>query len=358
MVYSSRVLALLLAVCIAVITSLFLSLFKSVDPNALVVTFFISFSVSYLLIFVVLEFLIFREINRIYNLINKLKRKELSDIGKEKSSGLNPLKSINEEIFSFADLKQKEIDKLKKLEAFRKEFIADISHELKTPIFAAQGFVHTLLDGAVNDKAVRNRFLKKAAKSLDGLDALVQDLLTLSQIETGQIKMRFENIDLHKLTEEIIDQFEEKEEKRDISLRIVSDSKKVWAYADWQRMSQVMTNLISNALKHSPDEGEVIVYFEQSKKYVTTSVRDFGEGIPPEDQYRIFERFYRVDKSRSREKGGTGLGLSIVKHILEGHNTKAEVESEPGKGATFRYKLPRAKIETHEARDVLKSEKS
>ncbi len=358
MVYSSRVLALLLAVCIAVITLLFLSLFESVDLNALVVAFLISFSVSYLLIFVVLEFLIFREINRIYKLINKLKRKELSDLGKQKSSWLNPLKSINEEIFSFADLKQKEIDKLKKLEAFRKEFIADISHELKTPIFAAQGFVHTLLDGAVNDKAVRNKFLKKAAKSLDGLDALVQDLLTLSQIETGQIKMKFENIDLYKLTEEVVEQFEEKAAKRDISLRLETDSKKVWVYADWQRMSQVITNLISNALKHSPDEGEVIVSFEQSKKYVTASVRDYGEGIPPQDHDRIFERFYRVDKSRSREKGGTGLGLSIVKHILEGHNTKAEVESEPGKGAIFRFKLPRVKIDTLEAREVLNSEKN
>lgn len=322
--------------------------------SALIVAFFISFSVSYLLIFVVLEFLIFREITRIYKLINKLKKKELSNIDKEKSFGLNPLKSINEEIFSFADLKQKEIDELKKLEAFRKEFIADISHELKTPIFAAQGFVHTLLDGAVNDKAVRSKFLKKAAKSLDGLDALVQDLLTLSQIETGQIKMHFENIDLYKLTEEVFEQFEGKANKKDVTLRIVTDVKKVIVYADWQRISQVITNLISNAIKHSNDDGEVIVSFEQSKKYITTSVRDFGEGIPPDHQTRIFERFYRVDKSRSREKGGTGLGLSIVKHILDGHNTKAEVDSEPGKGSTFSFRLPRVRPDTAESGDVIK----
>jgi two-component system phosphate regulon sensor histidine kinase PhoR len=127
--------------------------------------------------------------------MEKLKKKELSKIEKQNTSSLNPLKTINEDIYSFAELKQKEIDELKKLEAFRREFIADVSHELKTPIFAAQGFVHTLLDGAVNDKAVRSKFLKKAAKSLDGLDMLVQDLLTLSHIETGQIKMHFENID-------------------------------------------------------------------------------------------------------------------------------------------------------------------
>ncbi|MBL7858869.1 MAG: two-component sensor histidine kinase [Cyclobacteriaceae bacterium] len=355
MVYSSRVLALLLALCIALITSLFLSLFQSVGPTALLVAFLIGFSVSYLLIFIVLEFLIFREINKIYKLIGKLKKKELSSIDKQKSGVLNPLKTINEEIYSFADLKQKEIDELKKLEAFRKEFIADVSHELKTPIFAAQGFVHTLLDGAVNDKTVRTKFLKKAAKSLDGLDVLVQDLLTLSHIETGQIKMHFETIDLYKLTEEVFEQFEEEAEKKDVKLRIDGPPHKVLVYADWQRISQVMTNLISNAIKHSYEDSEVIVIFDIVKKNVITSVKDFGEGIPSEHITRIFERFYRVDKSRSREKGGTGLGLAIVKHILEGHGTKAEVESTPGKGSVFSFKLPRVKPEKTDHPDSFES---
>lgn len=345
MVYSSRVLALLLAFCISLITTLFLSLFQNITSYALIVSGFISLSVSYLLTFVVLEFLVFREINKIYKLMGKLKKKELSGLGKQKSGTLNPLRSINDEIFSFAELKQKEIDELRKIEAFRKEFIADVSHELKTPIFAAQGFVHTLLDGAVNDKTVRTKFLKKAAKSLDGLDALVQDLLTLSHIETGQIKMHFEAIDLVKLTEEVIEQLEDKAEKRNIILRIESNHHKVLAYADWQRISQVMTNLISNAIKHSNEGGEVLISFEQTKKNVTTHVRDHGEGIPTEHLTRIFERFYRVDKSRSREKGGTGLGLAIVKHILDNHNTKPEVESVLGKGSVFSFKLPKAKPE-------------
>ncbi len=289
--------------------------------------------------------------------MNKLKKKELFTIEKKKSAGLNPLKTINEEIYSFADIKQKEIDELKKLEAFRREFIADVSHELKTPIFAAQGFVHTLLDGAVNDKTVRTKFLKKAAKSLDGLDVLVQDLLTLSHIETGQIKMHFESIDLYKLTEEVFEQFEGKADKKDVGLRIENPPQKVIVYADWQRISQVMTNLISNAIKHSYDDSEVVVAFDVGKKYVTTSIRDFGEGIPPDHQVRIFERFYRVDKSRSREKGGTGLGLAIVKHILDGHNTKAEVESTPGKGSTFSFRLPRVRPESSESPEVIKTEK-
>jgi two-component system phosphate regulon sensor histidine kinase PhoR len=345
MVYSSRVLALLLALCISIITTLFLSLFKSVDVPALLVTLVIAFSVSYLLIFVVLEFLIFREINKIYKLVGKLKKRELHGIARQKTGALNPLKTINEEIYSFADLKQKEIDELKKLEAFRKEFIADVSHELKTPIFAAQGFVHTLLDGAVNDKAVRNKFLKKAAKSLDGLDMLVQDLLTLSHIETGQIKMHFEKIDLYHLTEEVFEQFEGKPDRKEINLRIESNNKNVLVYADWQRITQVMTNLISNAIKHSHDGGEVIVSFETTKKSVVVKIKDFGEGIPAEHINRIFERFYRVDKSRSREKGGTGLGLAIVKHILEGHSTRADVESTPGRGSVFSFKLPKNKHE-------------
>lgn len=355
MVYSSRGLALLLALCIAIITSLFLSLFKNVDAPVLLVAFAISFSVSYLLIYVVLEFLIFREINKIYKLMGKLKKKELSKIDRQKSAPFNPIKSINEDIYSFAELKQKEIDELRKLEAFRREFIADVSHELKTPIFAAQGFVHTLLDGAVNDKTVRTKFLKKAAKSLDGLDMLVQDLLTLSHIETGQIKMHFETVDLYELTKEVFEQFEGKADKKDVQLKIDVNRQKVLVYADWQRISQVMTNLISNAIKHSHDGSEVVVSFQFFKKNITTHVIDSGEGIPDEDQVRIFERFYRVDKSRSREKGGTGLGLAIVKHILDGHNTKAEVESELGKGSTFSFKLPRVKPDSTEPSDSHKN---
>jgi two-component system phosphate regulon sensor histidine kinase PhoR len=343
MVYSARSLALLLAASVAIITSLFLSLLDNVDTTALVVAGIISFSASYLLFFIVLEFLFFREINKIYKMMDKLKRKELSGIQKQRSGKLNPMGRMNEEIYSFASLKQKEIDELIKLENFRKEFVADVSHELKTPIFAAQGFVHTLLDGAVNDKNVRTKFLKKAARSLDGLDALVQDLLTLSQIETGDIKMKFDHIDLYKVAEDVIDQFEEKAIKKEIKLRIIGEGQKVHVYADAQRMTQVMNNLISNAINYTPEHGEVLVRFEVGKKNVTTMVTDTGEGIPASHLDRIFQRFYRVDKSRSRVKGGTGLGLAIVKHILEEHGSRPEVQSEVGKGSTFSFKLPRTK---------------
>src|SRR5882672_1949072 len=281
MIYSARSLALLLAASIALVTALFLSLIDSVGLSALLVASLISFSVSYLLVYVVLEFLIFRGINKIDKMMGKLMKKELKGIAKEKSSGLDPFEKLNEEISSFALLKQKEIDELKKLEAFRKEFIADVSHELKTPIFAAQGFVHTLIDGAVDDKNVRHKFLKKAAKSLDGLDSLVQDLLTLSQIETGDIKMKFDQTDLFKLCEEVIDQFEEKAEQKNIALKLVPDKhSKIWVHADEQRIDQVITNLVGNAINYTLEGGHVTVSFDVGKKNVTTLVTDTGEGIP------------------------------------------------------------------------------
>lgn len=342
MVYSARTLALLLAVSIAIITGLFLSLLDSVSGTELAVAALISFSASYLLFFVTLEFLFFREINKIYKMMEKLRRKELADLHEDRAGKFNPLGKINAEINSFATLKQKEIDELIKLENFRREFVADVSHELKTPIFAAQGFVHTLLDGAVNDKNVRDKFLKKAAKSLDGLDALVQDLLTLSQIETGDIKMHFENFDLFRLCVDVTDQFEEKAEKRKIKLSLNKDHHRIMVYADRQRISQVVTNFVSNAINYTPEGGFVSIEFDVGKKNVTTFISDNGEGIPESHLDRIFERFYRVDKSRSREKGGTGLGLAIVKHILEGHHSRPEVISEVGRGSTFSFKLPRA----------------
>lgn len=344
MVYSARSMALLLAVFIALVTVLFLSLIE-VGMTALLVAGLISFAASYLLIYVVMEFLIFREINKIHKMLAKVRKKELSDLAGQKTGALNPLKNINEEIIAFAALKQKEIDELKKLEQFRKDFVANVSHELKTPIFAAQGFIHTLLDGAMNDKQVREKFLKKAAKNLDGLDMLVQDLLTLSQIETGDIKMKFQTFDLVALCAEVLEQLDGRAKKKDIRLRLGDPKQKLLVHADPLRISQVVTNLVSNGVNYTPEGGEVTVSFDVNKKSITTFVRDNGEGIPQEDLSRIFERFYRVEKSRSREKGGTGLGLAIVKHILEGHSTKAEVESTVGKGSVFSFKLQRVKPE-------------
>ena len=336
---------ILLSLAVGVITALLLSFFLGASSFSSVATIFATTTVVALAAgYFAMRTLFARQLNDI--------RHKLEGLGIKVGSSDNladggSIDAITGALASYVQEKQREIDRLKKLEAFRKEFIADVSHELKTPIFAAQGFVHTLLDGAIKEKDVRKKFLKKAAKSLDGLDMLVQDLLTLSHIETGQIKMRSEEVDLYALTEEVFEQFSGKQNKKDVVLRIEGRTRKVLVRADRQRIFQVLTNFVSNAIKHSGENGEVVVIFSVRRKSVVTQVKDFGEGIAAEHINRIFERFYRVDKSRSREKGGTGLGLAIVKHILEGHGTRAEVESEPGKGSTFSFKLPRVRAEEH-----------
>lgn len=345
MLLNARAVALLLAICIATITTAFLSLMEEVPQLALLVVFVLGFSSSYLLTYITLEFFIFREVNNIYEVLNKLREQEFSFIDdSDTDRSAHPLKRINQEIYSYASDKQREIEGLKRMAVFRREFLADVSHELKTPIFAAQGYIYTLLDGAVKDKSVRSKFLKKAAKNLDGLDLLVQDLLTLSQLEIGQIKMDYASFDLVLVIKDVLDQVEGKAEKRHIDLRLGADTpSQVWVWADKQRIHQVIMNLISNAIKYSNEATEpggwVEVNIKEEQERVKVSVKDNGRGIPEEHLNRIFERFYRVEKSRSKGSGGTGLGLAIVKHILEAHQSKIEVRSSVGKGSTFSFLL-------------------
>lgn len=340
MQFNSRAIALLLSVCIATITTAFLFLVPNVSNTALLIAFLLSFSSTYILARLVLEFLFFRQIDNIYEYLEKIKE---GGFKFRKNSSVNPLKGISNEISEYAEKKQEEIERLKELESFRREFIADVSHELKTPIFAAQGFVHTLLDGAIYDKEVRKKFLRKAAKSLDGLDLLVQDILTISQIESGEIKMHFENFDMVSLCHEVIDQLESRAEKKGINLKLPKKySKPIIVRGDFRRLYQVMINLISNAIKYTKKGGQAKVSFREVDGKIRTTVEDTGRGIPKKDINRIFERFYRVEKSRSREKGGTGLGLSIVKHIVEGHNSEIVVKSEYKKGSKFYFDLEKA----------------
>lgn len=341
MLTTSRGISLILAIAISALTVAFLFLMDDATPTLLVVAGGISFSVSYILMNVTLEFLIFKEISNIYAVLEKIQKKDLSTIAeKSTKTSISPLRKINKTINSYALSKNKEIETLQKNAEFRREFIADISHELKTPIFAAQGFIHTLLDGAVDDEEVRYKFLKRAAKSLNSLDKLVQDLLTLNQMESGVIKFHFEKFDLKDVLLEVIDELEHKAEKRDVLIRFYYDKEKSFlTNADRDKIFRVCQNLISNAIKYNHDGGEVEVRLNSNKNQQTVDVKDNGKGIPPEDLKRIFERFYRVDKSRSREKGGTGLGLAIVKHILEAHKSKISVSSTLGKGSVFSFSL-------------------
>ncbi len=342
---SPRFIAFLIATLITVIMLTFLSFVPAADAAVLFVAGVSCFVGSYFFIFFTIDILVFREVNRIYENVQKLKIKDFHVSKRTLIKSVNPLKKLNTEISAYVTKKQKEIDELKRMEAFRREFLADVSHELKTPIFAAQGFIHTLLDGAKEDPVILDRFLGKAAKSLDGLDALVRDLVTLSQVESGDLRMNFATVDLKHITEDIFEQLESKAEKRGTKIKIKpKELDSCFVKADKQRITQVMTNLIDNAIKYGKDDGKIVVEFEEDKKYYQISIEDDGPGIPPEHLSRIFERFYRVDKSRSKETGGTGLGLAIVKHILNAHNSKISVSSRIEKGTKFSFRLEKANI--------------
>ncbi len=335
--------SLLLAISVAIVSTAFLSLFNGVPGAAIIATFFISFGSVYILSHIALQFFIFREINKINKALEKLKNEDQSLLESLPAKpGSNPFQKINDEIYAFAYVKQREIEDLKKLATFRREFLADVSHELKTPVFAAQGFVLTLLDGAVKDKNVRTKFLKKAAKSLEALEVLLEDLLTISQMESGEIKMNFQAFNIKGVAREAIEQLEEKAEKKGIKLILNEQPPaRLMVYGDERRILQVMINLISNAIKYSKDDGWVEVSFRSEKDHIIILVKDNGIGIPVQDIKRIFERFYRVEKSRSKDKGGAGLGLAIVKHILEAHNSKVSVVSGVGQGSEFSFRLKR-----------------
>lgn len=346
MLLNSKGLALILAASIAVIITASLLLIPELPTFIFWLIPAICFGTSYILINVVLEFLFFKELRNIYEMFEKIRKNDLSTIEPKRTYGHSSLNQIQQEIYSYAHVKQSEIEELKQMAKFRRQFLADVSHELKTPIFAAQGFVHTLLDGAIDDKSIRMKFLKKAAKNLDGLDALVQDLLTVSHMEAGDITMQLESTNIDEVIYEIFDQLEERATKKGIELKLETvNSDKTLVLADNQRIHQVFVNLISNAIKYSDENGQVLVSLVSKTGKLDITIEDNGIGIPPEHLNRIFERFYRVDKSRSKAQGGTGLGLSIVKHIVEAHGSEIKVVSNVGEGSSFSFELELYKSE-------------
>ncbi len=339
----SRIVSLGVALITTAILLAFLSLMRDATVSIFLVAGSICFASSFMLFFIVLEFLVFREVNRINEYFERFEQGNYVLLPESKGNIFAPLQRTGRELQNFAAAKQDEIGKLRKLELYRKEFIADISHELKTPLFAAQGYVHTLLDGAADDPEVRDKFLRKAAKSLDFLDELIQDLLTLSQLESGAIVMKSDIFDISALIEEIIEQFENKIIKKNTTIHIEKPNQTIpFVKADRFRISQVLANLIGNAIKYNNENGNVWIKIEPKSDSWHISIKDDGFGIPPEHLNRIFDRFYRVDKSRSKKQGGTGLGLAISKHIVEAHHSKIDVESVVNKGTVFSFNLPKA----------------
>ncbi len=231
-----------------------------------------------------------------------------------------------------------DLTRLKQLERQREEFVANVSHELRTPLSLIKGYVETLLDGARNNPEVAERFLKIIERNTNRLDLLIQDLLSISALEAGRMKLELSLVNLHKLTEKIFGDLHSKAENKNVAL--VNELPEFTTQGDVNRLDQVLTNLVDNAIKYGRAEGCVTVggrKLDDGKLEIF--VRDNGPGIPAEALDRVFERFYRVDKARSRDQGGTGLGLSIVKHIVHAHDGEVWAESELGRGTTFFFTL-------------------
>ena len=232
-----------------------------------------------------------------------------------------------------------DLTRLKQLERQREEFVANVSHELRTPLSLIKGYVETLLDGARHDPEVAERFLKIIERNTNRLDLLIQDLLTISALEAGRVKLNLQKVELRPLAEKVLGDLKPPADSKGVAL--VNQLPDLIAAADAVRLEQVLANLVDNAIKYGRSQGTVTVGGGKTGDgKIEVFVQDDGPGIPPESLDRVFERFYRVDKARSREQGGTGLGLSIVKHIVQSHGGKVWVKSEPGKGATFFFTLP------------------
>ena len=252
------------------------------------------------------------------------------------------VENISEELTAWADDNDKEITRLKQNEAFRKQYLGNVAHELKTPIFNIQGYISTLLDGGLEDELINRKYLERAEKSIDRLINIVSDLDTISKLENDMNRLKMETFDIVALAKEIADQLEIEAAKRNIKLSVKgADSlpSQFRVTADKHFVGQVLVNLIANSIHYGKEGGSTRIRFRDMADKVLVEVEDTGVGISKEDMPRIFERFYRVDKGRSREQGGTGLGLAIVKHIVEAHGERITVRSELGVGTTFAFAL-------------------
>lgn len=284
--------------------------------------------------------LLFKKINEILNTVKSFRLQTNNPA--DSNSTENEILLLQSEIMALADERKNEIERLKKLEMYRKEFLGNVSHELKTPIFNIQGYVLTLLDGGLEDETINKDYLKRAANGVDRMINIVEDLEAISQLETGGLIIEPERFDIATLAKDIANAEEMRATAKGIMLNLPKDDKPVFVYADRFRIRQVLVNLIVNSIKYGKEYGETKIRFHDMGDVISVEVTDNGLGIAPEHLPRLFERFYRVDKSRSRDQGGTGLGLAIVKHIIEAHNQTIQVTSREDVGTTFIFTLPKA----------------
>lgn len=253
------------------------------------------------------------------------------------------IEQAQKETNQWSEERNAEISRLKEQEEFRREFLGNLAHELKTPVFSIQGYILTLLEGGLEDKNVNRKFLEKASKATERMSTLLDDLDQITKMEVNKIDLRFTNFDIVELVQEIFESLEVKATEKGMTLRLAKEYDKVLVYADRGKIGQVITNLVGNSIAYGHEDGETVVRFYTMDDIVTIEVSDNGPGIAEEEIPRLFERFYRVEKSRNRHEGGSGLGLAIAKNIIDAHGQTINVRSTLGVGSTFTFSLDRGR---------------
>lgn len=286
------------------------------------------------------EHFIYRRVKKIYDDVSILDSSSFRS-----QSVTTDMATLTREVEKFAKDKKIEIETLKIREEYRREFLGNISHELKTPLFTVQGYLLTLLDGAMKDKALRKKYLQRAEKGVERLIYIVKDLDMITKLESGDLNLSFTKFNIIEVIQAVFDLLEMRADKKNIILMFdMKYIKPVIVYADKEKIQQVITNLVVNSIKYGKENGTTEVSIENLiNNKIIIRVRDNGEGISKQNIPRLFERFYRVDKSGARSEGGSGLGLAIVKHIIEGHDEKIYVESNLGQGSEFSFTLEKTK---------------
>ncbi len=296
---------------------------------------------AYFILSYFLDVFIYRKIKLVYKIIRKSK---IAIVDQEMSvADEDLLTSAEDEVVKWAEDKQKEIDSLRALETYRRDYVGNLSHELKTPIFNLQGYIHTLLDGALDDHKVLKYYLTRASKNLERLQNIVQDLDLIAKIESNVALLDLVSFNIKNLAKEVFEHLEMQASQKKITLKFKEGADKSFhVKADRENIRQVFINLVLNAIKYGKENGYVKVSFYDMERYILVEVSDNGLGIDEKHFKHLFDRFYRVEKSRSRQAGGTGLGLAIVKHIIEAHKQTINVRSTIGEGSTFGFTLSKA----------------
>lgn len=297
----------------------------------------------YIIVYYLLNSFIFEKINPIYKTIQNLNipDKELKKNLEEKDI----IAEVNNEVKNWADKKTQEISQLKQMAKYRKEFIGNVSHELKTPIFNIQGYILTLLDGGLYDSNINQKYLEKTEKSINRMISIVNDLEAISQLESGELQLEYSEFNIVKLFKEIFESQELRSKEKNIELKLNTNTDKpIFVNADREQIDHLITNLIVNSINYGINNGITEVSFLDMDENILIEITDNGLGISSNEIPRIFERFYRIDKSRSRNSGGTGLGLAIVKHIVEAHNQTINVRSTLNEGTSFAFTLKKGQI--------------